>query len=81
MVLERAAEQPSAGGQQGGAGGGGAENEAPCAMGIGGGDVAPTIDTGMIGTSYGQFKFGVDHIFVTPLLAGRHDLTAWVSAI
>ncbi|CAI5537338.1 unnamed protein product [Closterium sp. Naga37s-1] len=81
MVRERAAEQSPAGGQQGGTGGGGAEHEPPGAMGIGGGVVAPSIDTGMIGTSYGQFKFGVEHISVTPLLEGRHDLTAWVSAI
>ncbi|CAI5460705.1 unnamed protein product [Closterium sp. Yama58-4] len=81
MVRERAAEQASTSSQQGGTGEGGAGHEAPTAVGIGGGAVAPTIDTGMIGTSYGQFKFGVEHISVTPLLEGRHDLTAWVSAI
>ncbi|CAI5489290.1 unnamed protein product [Closterium sp. Naga37s-1] len=74
LVRERAAEQPPAGGQQGGAGGGGAEHEAPVAVGIDGGAVAPTIDMGMIGTSYGD-----EHISVTPLLEGRHDLTAWDS--
>ncbi|CAI5485685.1 unnamed protein product [Closterium sp. Naga37s-1] len=62
MVRERAAEQAPASGQQGGTGEGGAVHEAPCAVGIGGGALAPTIDTGMIGTSYGQFKFGVEHI-------------------
>ncbi|CAI5517700.1 unnamed protein product [Closterium sp. Naga37s-1] len=72
MVRERAAEQAPASGQQGGTGVGGAVHEAPTAVGIGGGAVAPTIDTGMIGASYGQFKFSV-----TPLLEGRHDLTAW----
>ncbi|CAI5503010.1 unnamed protein product [Closterium sp. Naga37s-1] len=77
MVRERAAEQAPASGQQGGTGEGGAVHEAPSAVGIGGGALAPTIDTGMIGTSYGQFKFGVEHISVTPLLEGRHDLTAW----
>ncbi|CAI5459693.1 unnamed protein product [Closterium sp. Yama58-4] len=81
MVRERAAEQAPASGQQGGAGEGGAAYEAPGAIGIGGRAIAPTIDTGMIGTSYGQFKFGVEHISVMPLLEGRHDLTAWVSAI
>ncbi|CAI5488267.1 unnamed protein product [Closterium sp. Naga37s-1] len=81
MVRERAAEQAPASGQQGGTGEGGAVHEAPAAVGVGGGAVAPTIDTGMIGASYGQFKFGVEHIFVTPLLEGRHDLMAWVSAI
>ncbi|CAI6011116.1 unnamed protein product [Closterium sp. NIES-65] len=81
MVRERAAEQAPASGQQGGTGEGGAVHEAPTAVGIGGGAVAPTIDVGLIGTSYGQFKFGVEHISVTPLLEGRHDLTAWVSAI
>ncbi|CAI5532185.1 unnamed protein product [Closterium sp. Naga37s-1] len=80
-VRERAAEQAPASGQQGGIGEGGAVHEAPGAVGIDGGAVAPTINTGMIGTSYGQFKFGVEHISVTPLLGGRHDLTAWVSAI
>ncbi|CAI5972463.1 unnamed protein product [Closterium sp. NIES-64] len=77
MVWERAAEQAPASGQQGGTGVGGAVLEAPTAVGIDGGGVALTIDTGMIGTSYGQFKFGVEHISVTPLLEGRHDLTAW----
>ncbi|CAI5960039.1 unnamed protein product [Closterium sp. NIES-64] len=77
MVRERAAEQATASSQQGGTGKGGAVHEAPSAVGIGGGALAPTIDTGMIGTSYGQFKFGVEHISVTPLLEGRHDLTAW----
>ncbi|CAI5949948.1 unnamed protein product [Closterium sp. NIES-65] len=72
----RAAEQAPASGQQGGTGEGGAVHEAPTAVGIGGGAVAPTIDVGLIGTSYGQFKFGVEHISVTPLLEGRHDLTA-----
>ncbi|CAI5946805.1 unnamed protein product [Closterium sp. NIES-65] len=72
LVRERAAEQPPVGCQQGGAGGGGAEHEAPVAVGIDGGAVAPTIDMGMIGTSYGD-----EHISVTPLLEGRHDLTAW----
>ncbi|CAI5982551.1 unnamed protein product [Closterium sp. NIES-65] len=62
MVRERAAEQAPASGQQGGTGEGGAVHEAPSAVGIGGGALAPTIDTGMIGTSYGQFKFGVEHI-------------------
>ncbi|CAI7849487.1 unnamed protein product [Closterium sp. NIES-53] len=81
MVREHTAEQPTAGSQQGGAGWGGAEHEARGAMGIGRGAVAPTIDTGLIGTSYGQFKFGVEHISMTPLLEGRHDLPAWVSAI
>ncbi|CAI5990917.1 unnamed protein product [Closterium sp. NIES-65] len=81
MVRERAAEQAPASSQQGGTGEGGAVHEAPSAVGIGGGALAPTIDTGMIATSYGQFKFGVEHISVTPLLEGRHDLTAWVSAI
>ncbi|CAI5520471.1 unnamed protein product [Closterium sp. Naga37s-1] len=70
MVRECAAEQPSGGAQQG------AEHEAPGAVGIDGGAVVPTIDMGMIGTSYGQYKFGVEHIFVTPLLEGMHDLTA-----
>ncbi|CAI5955087.1 unnamed protein product [Closterium sp. NIES-64] len=77
MVRERAAEQAPASSQQGGTGEGGAMHEAPSAVGIGGGALAPTIDTGIIGTSYGQFKFGVEHISVTPLLEGRHDLTAW----
>ncbi|CAI5503889.1 unnamed protein product, partial [Closterium sp. Naga37s-1] len=81
MVRERAAEQAPASGQQGGTGEGGAVHEAPSAVGVGGGALAPTIDTGMIGARYGQFKFGVEHISVTPLLEGRHDLTAWVSAI
>ncbi|CAI5458429.1 unnamed protein product [Closterium sp. Yama58-4] len=81
MVRERAAEHAPTSGQQGGTGEGGAGHEAPTAVGVGGGAVAPTIDTGMIGTSYGQFKFGVEHISMTPLLEGRHDLTAWVSAI
>ncbi|CAI5515940.1 unnamed protein product [Closterium sp. Naga37s-1] len=81
MVRERAAEQALASGQQGGTGEGGAAHEAPGAVGIDGGAVVPTIDTGMIGTSYGQFKFGVEHISVTPLLEGRHNLTAWVSAV
>ncbi|CAI5984594.1 unnamed protein product [Closterium sp. NIES-65] len=76
MVRERAAGQAPASSQQGGTGEGGAVHEAPSAVGIGGGALAPTIDTGMIGTSYGQFKFGVEHISVTPLLEGRHDLTA-----
>ncbi|CAI5986252.1 unnamed protein product [Closterium sp. NIES-65] len=76
MVRERAAEQATASSQQGGTGKGGAVHEAPSAVGIGGGALAPTIDTGMICTSYGQFKFGVEHISVTPLLEGRHDLTA-----
>ncbi|CAI5940878.1 unnamed protein product [Closterium sp. NIES-65] len=58
MVRERAAEQAPASGQQGGIGEGGAEHKAPGAVGIDGGAVAPTIDTGMIGASYGQFKFG-----------------------
>ncbi|CAI5950621.1 unnamed protein product [Closterium sp. NIES-65] len=62
MVRERAAEQAPASGQQGGTGEGGAVHEAPSVVGIGGGALAPTIDTGMIGTSYGQFKFGVEHI-------------------
>ncbi|CAI5458938.1 unnamed protein product [Closterium sp. Yama58-4] len=79
MVRERASEQSPAGGQQGGAGGGGAEHEAPGAVGIDGGAVAPIIDTGMIGTSYDQFKFGFEHICVTPMREGRHDLTAWDS--
>ncbi|CAI7857798.1 unnamed protein product [Closterium sp. NIES-54] len=73
MVRERAAEQPLVGGQQGGAGGGEHVDEAPTAVGIDGGAVALTIDTGMIGASYGQFKFGVEHISVMPLLEGRHD--------
>ncbi|CAI5999961.1 unnamed protein product [Closterium sp. NIES-64] len=77
MVRERAAGQAPTSSQQGGTGEGGAVHEAPRAVGIGGGALAPTIDTGMIGTSYGQFKFGVEHISVTPLLEGRHDLTAW----
>ncbi|CAI5939407.1 unnamed protein product [Closterium sp. NIES-64] len=77
MVRERAAEQAPASSQQGGTGEGGAVHEAPSAVGIGGGALAPTIDTGMIGASYGQFKFGVGHISMTPLLEGRHDLTAW----
>ncbi|CAI5498140.1 unnamed protein product [Closterium sp. Naga37s-1] len=77
MVRERAAEQAPASSHQGGTGEGGAVHEAPAAVGVGGGAVAPTIDTGMIGASYGQFKFGVEHISVTPLLEGRHDLTAW----
>ncbi|CAI7784968.1 unnamed protein product [Closterium sp. NIES-54] len=81
MVREHAAEQAPASGQQGGTGEGGAVHEAPTAVGVGGGAVALTINTGMIGVSYGQFKFGVEHISVTPLLEGRHDLTAWVSAI
>ncbi|CAI5458279.1 unnamed protein product [Closterium sp. Yama58-4] len=81
MVRERAAEHAPTSGQQGETGEGGAGHEAPTAVGVGGGAVAPTIDTGIIGTSYGQFKFGVEHISVTPLLEGRHDLTAWVSAI
>ncbi|CAI5463083.1 unnamed protein product [Closterium sp. Yama58-4] len=81
MVRERAAEQAPASGQQGGTGEGGAWHEAPTAMGVGGGAVAPNIDAGMIGASYGQLKFGVEHISVMPLLEGRHDLTAWVSAI
>ncbi|CAI6006632.1 unnamed protein product [Closterium sp. NIES-65] len=62
MVRERAAEQAPASSQQGGTGEGGAMHEAPSAVGIGGGALAPTIDTGIIGTSYGQFKFGVEHI-------------------
>ncbi|CAI5976415.1 unnamed protein product [Closterium sp. NIES-64] len=77
MVRERAAEQAPASSQQGETGEGGAMHEAPSAVGIGGGALAPTIDMGMIGTSYGQFKFGVEHISVMPLLEGRHDLTAW----
>ncbi|CAI5492487.1 unnamed protein product, partial [Closterium sp. Naga37s-1] len=81
MVRECAADQPPAGGQQGGAGGGGAEHEAPGAVGIGGGAVAPTIDMGLIGTSYSQSRFGFEHISVMPLLEGRHDLTTWVSTI
>ncbi|CAI7759930.1 unnamed protein product, partial [Closterium sp. NIES-54] len=81
MVWERAAEQAPASGQQGGIGEGGAVHETPTAVGVGGGTVAPTIDTGMIGTSYSQFNFGVEHISVTPLLEGKHDLTAWVSAL
>ncbi|CAI5491792.1 unnamed protein product [Closterium sp. Naga37s-1] len=81
MVRERAAEQAPASGQQGRTGEGGAVHEAPSAVGVSGGALAPTIDTGMIGASYCQFKFGVEHISVTPLLEGRHDLTAWVSAI
>ncbi|CAI5505832.1 unnamed protein product [Closterium sp. Naga37s-1] len=81
MVRERATEQAPASRQQGGTDEGGAVHEAPTAVGVGGGAVAPTIDTGMIGTSYGQFKFGVEHISMTPLLEGRHDLTAWVSVI
>ncbi|CAI5536037.1 unnamed protein product [Closterium sp. Naga37s-1] len=81
MVRERAAEQAPASGQQGGTSEGGAVHEAPTVVGVGGGAVAPTIDTGMIGASYDQFKFGVEHISVMPLLEGRHDLTAWVSAI
>ncbi|CAI6007051.1 unnamed protein product [Closterium sp. NIES-65] len=80
MVWELLAEQAPASGQQGGTGEGGAVHEAPSAEGVGGGAVAPTIDTGMIRTSCDQFKFGVEHISVTPLLEGRHDLTAWVSA-
>ncbi|CAI6003784.1 unnamed protein product [Closterium sp. NIES-65] len=76
LVRERAAEQAPASGQQGGTGEGGAVHEAPSAVGVGGGALAPTIDTGMIGASYGQFKFRVEHISVTPLLEGRHDLTA-----
>ncbi|CAI7757538.1 unnamed protein product [Closterium sp. NIES-54] len=62
MVRERAAEQAPASGQQGGTSEGGAVHEAPTAMGVGGGAVALTIDAGMIGASYGQFKFGVEHI-------------------
>ncbi|CAI5472211.1 unnamed protein product [Closterium sp. Yama58-4] len=81
MVRERAAEQAPASGQQEGTGEGGAEHEAPIAVGVGGGAVAPTIDTGMIGTSYSQFKFGVEHISITPLLEGRHDLTAWLAQL
>ncbi|CAI5477604.1 unnamed protein product [Closterium sp. Yama58-4] len=81
MVRERAAEQAPTSNQQGGTGEGGAVREAPGVVGIGGGAVVSTIDTGTIGTSYGQFKFGVEHISVTSLLEGRHDLTAWVSAI
>ncbi|CAI5459786.1 unnamed protein product [Closterium sp. Yama58-4] len=81
MVRKRAVEQAPASGQQERTGEGGAGHEAPIAVGVGGGAVAPTIDTGMIEMSYGQFKFGVEHISVTPLLEGRHDLTAWVSAI
>ncbi|CAI5951819.1 unnamed protein product [Closterium sp. NIES-65] len=76
MVRERTAEQAPASGQQGGTGEGGAVHEAPSAVGVGGGALAPTIDTEIIGASYGQFKFGVEHISVTPLLEGRHDLTA-----
>ncbi|CAI5485657.1 unnamed protein product [Closterium sp. Naga37s-1] len=81
MVRERAVEKAPTSGQQGKTGEGGAVHEGPSAVGVGGGALAPTIDTGMIGASYGQFKFGVEHISVTPLLEGRHDLTAWVSAI
>ncbi|CAI5513971.1 unnamed protein product [Closterium sp. Naga37s-1] len=77
MVGGRAAEQAPASGQQGETGEGGAAHEAPSAMGIGGGAVAPTIETGTIGATYSHFKFGVEHISVTPLLEGRHDLTAW----
>ncbi|CAI5990051.1 unnamed protein product [Closterium sp. NIES-64] len=77
MVRERAAEQALASGQQGGTSEGGAAHVAPGAVGIDGGAVVPTIDTGMIGTSYGQFMFGVEHISVTPLLEGKHDLIAW----
>ncbi|CAI5526629.1 unnamed protein product [Closterium sp. Naga37s-1] len=76
MVRERAAEQAPVSGQQRGTDVGGAVHEAPTAVGIGRGAVALTIDVGLIGTSYGQFKFGVEHISVTPLLEGRHDLTA-----
>ncbi|CAI6008245.1 unnamed protein product [Closterium sp. NIES-65] len=54
MVRERAAEQAPASGQQGGINEGGVEHEAPGAVGIDGGVVAPTIDTGMIGASYGE---------------------------
>ncbi|CAI5972456.1 unnamed protein product [Closterium sp. NIES-65] len=45
MVRERAAEQAPASSQQGGTGEGGAVHEAPSAVGIGGGALAPTIDT------------------------------------
>ncbi|CAI5996003.1 unnamed protein product [Closterium sp. NIES-64] len=81
MVWELLAEQAPASGQQGGTGEGGAVHEAPSAEGVGGGAVAPTIDTGMIRTSCDQFKFGVEHISVTPLLEGRHDLTAWLAQL
>ncbi|CAI5485702.1 unnamed protein product [Closterium sp. Naga37s-1] len=73
MVRERAAEQAPASGQQGGTGEGGAVHEAPSAVGIGGGALAPTIDTGMIGTSYGQFKFGVEHISLAQLRKGDDE--------
>ncbi|CAI7816928.1 unnamed protein product [Closterium sp. NIES-54] len=55
MVGERAAEQPPAGGQHGGD----VEHLAPGAVGIGGGAIAPIIDTGLIETSYSQFKLGI----------------------
>ncbi|CAI5978402.1 unnamed protein product [Closterium sp. NIES-64] len=64
MVRERTAEQAPASGQQGGTGEGGAVHEAPSAVGVGGGALAPTIDTEIIGASYGQFKFGVEHISI-----------------
>ncbi|CAI7835735.1 unnamed protein product [Closterium sp. NIES-54] len=74
MVRERAAEQAPASGQQGGTSEGGAVHEAPTAMGVGGGAVALTIDAGMIGASYGQFKFGVEHISLAQLRKGDDEM-------
>ena len=31
--------------------------------------------------AYGNFKFGVDKITVSPLLEGRHDLQQWINSI
>ncbi|CAI5459354.1 unnamed protein product [Closterium sp. Yama58-4] len=81
MVRERAAEQAPASGQQGGTSEGGAGHEAPTAVGVGGGAVAPTIDTGMSGTSYSQFKFGVEHISTLSIEQSYKQITSDASAV